>query len=52
MTAQSIKLVPTEAGSGAGGVTGAPPASGSGVPSFSAIAWGGVAKEQVLGIRR
>ena len=52
MTAQSIQLVPTEAGSGSGGVTGAPPGTGSGVPSFSAIAWGGKPKEQTLGIRR
>ena len=52
MTAQSIQLVPTDAGSGAGGVTGAPPGTGSGVPSFSAIAWGGKPKEQTLGIRR
>ncbi len=51
ITAQTVHLVPTDAGSSAG-PSGSPQGTGSKVPSFSAIAPGGVAKEQVLGIRR
>ena len=49
--AQTVHLVPTDTGSSAG-PSGSPQGTGSKVPSFSAIAPGGVAKEQVLGIRR
>ena len=51
VTAQTVHLVPTDAGS-SGGSSGTPQGTGSKVPSFSAIAPGGIAKEQTLGIRR
>ena len=37
---------------GGGGMVGAPPKTGSGIPAFSVAAGGGMAKEQTLGIRR
>ena len=37
---------------GGGGMVGAPPKTGSGIPAFSAVAGGGMAKERTLGIRR
>ena len=37
---------------GGGGMVGAPQKTGSGIPAFSVVAGGGMAKEQTLGIRR
>ena len=37
---------------GGGGMVGAPQKTGSGIPVFSVVAGGGMAKEQTLGIRR
>ena len=48
--ADKIEVIPVPADTG--GTAGAPPGSGGGVPQFSVFGPGGIAKEQVLGIRR
>ena len=48
--ADKIEVVPVP--SDTGGTAGASPGSGSGIPQFSVFGPGGIAKEQVLGIRR